>query len=82
MSHPNLPLLILDLIASNPFLTVRGAEAKLNVAYNTVMRAIAKLQELGVLSQVTQAKRDRVFCARGILDILEEPPHLNPSERL
>ena len=33
-------LKLLDLIATNPFITPRGAEAKLGLAYNTVMRAI------------------------------------------
>lgn len=43
------------------------------------MRAITALQTGGVLTKVGDSKRDRVFCARAILDILEEPAHLIPE---
>ena len=33
-----------------------------------------------VLSPVGNARRDRVFCARAIVDILEEPARLKPME--
>ncbi len=71
---------MIDLLGANPFLTPRGAEQKLNLAYNTVMRAIGQLQGQGILMATTEAKRDRVFCARALLDILEEPARLMPVE--
>jgi hypothetical protein len=43
------------------------------------MRAITALEEGGVLTKVDVSKRDRVFCARAILDILEEPARLVPE---
>lgn len=43
------------------------------------MRAIAALEAGGVLEKVGDSKRDRVFCARAILDILEEPARLVPE---
>jgi ribosomal protein S25 len=49
---------------------------RLKVAFTTAQRAVDGLQKLSVLSQVTDAKRDRVYCAKEILDILEEPPKL------
>lgn len=70
---------MLDLIGVNPFLTPRGAEEKLVIAYNTAMRAIGQLEKLKVLNQVSEARRDRVFCAKAILDILEEPARLTPA---
>jgi Fic family protein len=73
-------LQLLDMIAANPFLTPRGAEDKLDLAYNTVMRAIGQLEKLKVLKAVSEAKRDRVYCAKAILDILEEPARLTPGE--
>jgi len=73
-------LQMLDMIGANPFLTPRGAEEKLNLAYNTVMRAIGQLEKLKVLKEVSEAKRDRVYCAKAILDILEEPARLTPTE--
>ena len=72
-------LQLLDMIGANPFLTPRGAEEKLNLAYNTVIRAIGQLEKLKVLKQVSEAKRDRVYCAKAILDILEEPARLTPA---
>jgi len=72
-------LQMLDLIGGNPFLTPRGAESKLSLAYNTVMRAIEQLEKLKVLKKVSEAKRDRVYCAKAILDILEEPARLTPA---
>lgn len=72
-------LQLLDLIATNPFLTPRGMEEKLDLAYNTVMRAIGQLEKLKILQEISAAKRDRVYCAKGILTILEEPARLTPG---
>ena len=73
-------LQLLDLLGSNPFVTPRGAGERLGVAYNTAMRAIGLLQEQDILTAATAAKRDRVFCANTLLDILEEPARLTPVE--
>jgi Fic family protein len=79
-SKTQVALQMLDLLGANPFLTPRGAEQKLSIAYNTAMRAIGQLQEQGILTAVTEARRDRVFCAKVLLDILEEPARLRPVE--
>ena len=73
-------LRLLDLLGANPFLTPRGAEQKLGIAYNTVMRALGQLQAQGVVTAASEARRGRVFCARALLDILEEPARLIPIE--
>lgn len=73
------PLQLIDLIGSNPFLSPRDTERRLGVSYNTVMRAIDALERGGVVTKVGDSKRDRVFCARAILDILEEPARLVPE---
>jgi Fic family protein len=73
-------LQMIDLLGANPFLTPRGAEQKLKLAYNTVMRAIGQLQDQGIVIATTEAKRDRLFCAKLLLDILEEPARLTPAE--
>jgi Fic family protein len=75
-------LQMLDLLSANPFVTPRGAQEKLGLAYNTVMRAIRVLQEQGIVSASTEAKRGRVFCAKALLDLLEEPARLTPIEPL
>lgn len=78
-SGSKVPLQLIDLVGANPFLTPRATERRLGVAYNTVMRAITALETGGVLTKVGESKRDRVFCARAILDILEEPARLVPE---
>lgn len=73
------PLQLIDLLGANPFLTPRETERRLDVAYNTVMRAIEALVTGSVLVKVGDSKRDRIFCARATLDILEEPARLVPQ---
>ena len=73
-------MLLLDALAENPFLTIKGAAKRLKVAFTTAQRAVESLRRARVLSETTQARRDRVFCAKEILDILEEPARLTPTE--
>jgi Fic family protein len=75
----NTPLRVLELLAANPFLTVTGAANHLKLAFTTIQRAIDRLEEHGIVRKVSDAKRDRVFCARELLEILEEPAHLKPQ---
>lgn len=70
---------LVDLLGENPFWTVRGVAQRLGVAYTTALRAIRRLEEDSILAVSSGAKRDRVFCARSILEILEEPARLEPS---
>ncbi len=70
---------LINLLGENPFWTVRGAAQRLGVAYTTALRAIRRLEEDGILAVTSEAKRDRVYCARAILDILEEPARLEPA---
>jgi Fic family protein len=72
---------LVDLLGANPFLTPRGAQEHLGVAYNTVMRAIGQLQEQGIIKEVSGARRDRVYCAKKLLQIFEEPPQLKPVDK-
>ncbi len=71
------PLRLLDLVGENPFWTARGAARRLDVSFATAQRAIARLERAGILRQVSPGRRDRVYCARALLDILEEPPLLD-----
>jgi Fic family protein len=72
----NTPLRLVDLLASNPYLTIKGAASQLNLAFTTAQRAIDRLEQSRIVRQVSDAKRDRVYCAQALLDILEEPAHL------
>lgn len=73
-------LRLLDALAVNPFLTVRKAERHLDVAYNTAALAIRQLRQEGIVAQQGAARRDRVFCAQALLEILEEPPKLTAGQ--
>ena len=45
-------------------------------------RAIERLERSGIVNPVSEAKRNRVYCAQALLDILEEPAHLTPADSL
>ena len=67
------PEQVLRLFVGNPFRTVRGIAKELDVAYTTARRAIDRLEEVGIVSLVGAARRNRVYCARGMLEILNAP---------
>jgi DNA-binding IclR family transcriptional regulator len=71
-----LPERALDLFVENPFWAVNKLAQRLGVAFTTAQRAIDRLESAGIVTRATEARRNRVYCARAILDILEEPPHL------
>lgn len=73
-------LTLLDMLAANPFLTIKKAAERLDVAFTTAQRGIEKLEKLSIVVKVSQAKRDRVYCAKAILDILEEPAKVKASD--
>lgn len=64
---------ILKELARNPYCTAKKVAATLDVAFTTAQRGINKLEDLGILEQVSEGKRDRAYCASAILNILEEP---------
>jgi predicted transcriptional regulator len=69
--------MLVDLLAENPFWTINRAAEKLDVAYTTAQRAIEKLQSLGVLEQTDDAQRNRVYYARQLMSILDEPAKIS-----
>jgi Fic family protein len=72
------PLRVLELLSANPFITTTGVARELKLAFTTAQRAIERLERNGMVQQTSEAKRDRVYCAQALLDILEEPAHLTP----
>lgn len=72
---------LVGLLGENPFWTITGAAERLGVAYTTAKRAVERLVEASILTPQTDAKRNRVYCAKAILDILEEPAQLVPEQR-
>jgi Fic family protein len=64
---------LVDLLAENPYCTVRGAAGRLGVAFTTAQRAVDRLRGASILKQVGEARRDRAYCATDLLAILEAP---------
>ena len=75
----NTPLRVVELLATNPFITTTGVAHQLKLAFTTAQRAIERLERNDIVQQTTDAKRSRVYCARALLQILEEPAHLTPE---
>jgi Fic family protein len=73
------PLRVVELLSANPFITATGAARQLKLAFTTAQRAIERLERNNIVQQTTNAKRDRVYCAQALLDILEEPARLTPA---
>jgi Fic family protein len=77
-----LPEKLIDLLVENPFWTVNKLAARLEVAFTTAQRAIDRLEAAGIVALATEAKRNRVYCARAVLEILEEPPRLGSGHEV
>ena len=71
-----LPERVLDLFAENPYWTVGGIANRLAVAFTTAQRAVNRLEAAGIVTQLGQRRRNRVYCAEEILTVLEEPLRL------
>lgn len=68
---------LLELLAKNPYVTIPQVQKIMNVAYNTVSKAINILISKEILFCIDNPKKkERLFCARELLNILEEPSKL------
>ena len=67
-----LPNQLIDKLASNPFMTINKAADSMGVSYTTMQRAVTRLEKLGIVYEISGGKRNRVYCARDILMILDE----------
>ena len=76
----NNPSRVVELLGGNPFITIKGAADKLAIAFTTAQRAIERLERARIVKRVGDAKRDRVYCATALMDILEEPARLKPDD--
>ena len=78
-SASKVPVNLVALLAENPYWTLTRAAKRLGVAFTTVQRAMEKLERMNIVSRIGSAKRDRVYCAKALLRILEEPAQLRPA---
>ena len=72
---------LVDLLAENPYWTVRRAASRLGVAFTTAQRAVERLRAASIVTQVGEGRRDRVYCATDLLRILEAPSALARRSR-
>lgn len=75
------PIRAVELLAANPFITAKGCAEKLGVAFTTAQRAIDRLERLGIVQQSGTGRRNRVYCATALLEILEAPAKLAPDRK-
>lgn len=61
----------LDVLFERPILNIRQLEAALNVTYRAAQRYVERLQEIGILREVTGQARNRLYRADEILQALE-----------
>ncbi len=71
-----LPRRAVDLLVENPYWTVSKMATRLGVAFTTAQRAMDRLESAGIVAREGEARRNRVYCARAILRILEEQPQI------
>ncbi|HLC79059.1 MAG TPA: Fic family protein [archaeon] len=64
-------LKIFESLLGNPYITIPNAKKILEKEYPTAKRAIQKLTEVGILKEITGKKRNTVFVAEKIRQILE-----------
>lgn len=72
-SGSQVPLEIVQHLAVNPYLTTNKISEDLGVVYSTAQRGVQKLEAAGIIKKMNDNKRDKVYCATEILNILEEP---------
>lgn len=64
---------VLELFVEFPFWNVPALASKLGVAYTTARRAVDRLESAGIVTPFGDAKRNRVYCADAVLQVLDAP---------
>ncbi len=64
----------IDVLLERPILSIRQLEGAMDIPYRSAQRYIEKLEQLGILREVTGRSRNRVYQAKTILAILEGEP--------
>ncbi len=72
-SGSQVPADLVQHLAVNPYFTTSKIAEDLGIAYSTAQRGIQRLESAGIVTQTNDNKRDKVYCATAILNILEEP---------
>jgi Fic family protein len=71
---------IVERLAVNPYLTINKVAEDLEIAYSTAQRSIKSLEAANIIEQISENKRDKVYCATAILNVLEEPTKIKSAQ--
>ena len=67
---------MVDLLFARPLLTVHQVKDTLNVSTPTAQGYINRLEDAGILREITGQARNRVYQADKVLEIIEAPLEL------
>src|SRR5258708_14124188 len=65
-------LRIFKLLQSTPLITIARASQETQISVPTVTVALTRLQELGIMLQITNKRRDKLFSYENYLRLLNE----------
>ena len=65
-------LKLLEEVFRNPFITIPYASHQLKTTYPTAKSAVEKLVRAKILTEISNKKWSKVFCAKELLDLLEK----------
>jgi len=61
---------LIDEIFLNPVISISGLSKKWNMPFNSVKTGVMRLMRIGILIEVAGRKRNKLFCAPKLLDLL------------
>ena len=73
-------LQVVDLLFARPLLTVRQVEETLGVSTPTAQGYINRLEDAGILREITGQARNRVYQADKVLEVIESPLEVGMGE--
>ena len=67
---PDIAFKLIDELFVNPVISIPELCKRWKLAYNTVKRGVQRLQQLEIIHEITENKRNRLFVARKLMNIL------------
>ncbi|HVU12841.1 MAG TPA: hypothetical protein VHD90_16295, partial [Phototrophicaceae bacterium] len=73
-------LRLLDFVFTRPYLNLQQISSSLNISFNTAQKAVAQLESENILKEITGQKRNRIYAARQLMNLLIENEPIYPAE--
>ncbi|MBI5361430.1 MAG: Fic family protein [Planctomycetes bacterium] len=61
---------VLDMLFLNPYVSLPGISEHLKIAWPTAKASVERLMQLGILEEISNRKRNRIYCAKELLNML------------